>query len=578
MSLLKQLIQKGLVKNKEKIASLEYEIKEGDKREEDIILKEGLVPEAVLYKLKSETLKIPLKEVSAEEVPLETLGLIPEETARYYQMIPIQKTEEFLEVGMVYPDDLKAEEALKFLARQGNFNYKVSLITPTTFRNLLKQYRDLKREVGLALEELETELKAETVKAKIPTAAEFERMAEEAPITKIVAVILRHAVDGGASDIHIEPTRDRLRVRFRQLGVLHASIFLPLRVHPAVIARIKILSSLKIDETRIPQDGRFSTKLGDKIIDFRVATFPTPLGEKVAIRVLDPAAGLKSFEELGLEGRNLEVVKEGILRPFGLVLATGPTGCGKTTTLYVILQFLNKEGVNIVTLEDPVEYFIENINQSQIKPDIGYDFASGLRQILRQDPDIIMIGEIRDEETAALVTHAALTGHIVLSTLHTNNALGVVPRLIDMGIKPYLIPPSLQLAIAQRLVRRLCDNCKEKITPDPKIRDILLKEIEKLPPEIKNSLKIERPLSIFINNPKGCPKCNKTGYSGRIGVFEVLTMTPTLSTLILKEPSEEALKKEAEAQRMITMKQDGIIKVLKGATTIEEVLRVTEEK
>ena len=578
MSLLKQLIQKGLVKNKEKIASLEYEIKEGGKREEDVILKEGLVPEAVLFNLKSETLKIPLREVSAEEVPLETLGLIPEETARYYQMIPVQKTEEFLEVGMVYPDDLKAEEALKFLARQGNFNYKVSLITPTTFRNLLKQYRDLKREVGLALEELETELKAETVKAKMPTTAEFERMAEEAPITKIVAVILRHAVDGGASDIHIEPTRDRLRIRFRQLGALHASISLPLRVHPAVVARIKIVSSLKIDETRIPQDGRFSTKVGDRFIDFRVSTFPTPLGEKVAIRVLDPAAGLKSFEELGLEGRNLEVVKEGVSRPYGLILATGPTGCGKTTTLYAILQLLNREEVNIVTLEDPVEYFIENINQSQVKPDIGYDFASGLRQILRQDPDIIMIGEIRDEETASMVTHAALTGHIVLSTLHTNNALGVVPRLIDMGIRPYLIPPSLQLAIAQRLVRRLCDNCKEKITPDPKIRDILLKEIEKLPPEIRNSLKIERPLSIFINNPKGCPKCNKTGYSGRIGVFEVLTMTPALSTLILKEPSEEAIKKEAEAQEMITMKQDGIMKVLKGVTTIEEVLRVTEEK
>jgi len=578
MSLLKQLIQKGLVKNKEKIASLEYEIKEGGKREEDVILKEGLVPEAVLFNLKSETLKIPLREVSAEEVPLETLGLIPEETARYYQMIPVQKTEEFLEVGMVYPDDLKAEEALKFLARQGNFNYKVSLITPTTFRNLLKQYRDLKKEVGLALEELETELKAETVKAKMPTTAEFERMAEEAPITKIVAVILRHAVDGGASDIHIEPTRDRLRIRFRQLGALHASISLPLRVHPAVVARIKIVSSLKVDETRIPQDGRFSTKVGDRFIDFRVSTFPTPLGEKVAIRVLDPAAGLKSFEELGLEGRNLEVVKEGVSRPYGLILATGPTGCGKTTTLYAILQLLNREEVNIVTLEDPVEYFIENINQSQVKPDIGYDFASGLRQILRQDPDIIMIGEIRDEETASMVTHAALTGHIVLSTLHTNNALGVVPRLIDMGIRPYLIPPSLQLAIAQRLVRRLCDNCKEKITPDPKIRDILLKEIEKLPPEIRNSLKIERPLSIFINNPKGCPKCNKTGYSGRIGVFEVLTMTPALSTLILKEPSEEAIKKEAEAQEMITMKQDGIMKVLKGVTTIEEVLRVTEEK
>ena len=577
MSLLKQLVQKGLVKDKEKIASLEYEIKESGKREEDLILKEGIVQEPVLYGLKSEMLNIPLREVTADQVPLETLGLIPEETSKYYQMIPINKTDEFLEVGMVYPDDLKAREALKFLARQGSFNYKVALITPTTFKNLLKQYRDLKREVGMALEELETELKTETVKMKT-SSAEFERMAEEAPITKIVAVILRHAVDGEASDIHIEPTREKLRVRFRQLGALHPSIFLPLRVHPAVIARIKIISGLKIDETRIPQDGRFSTKLNEKIIDFRVSTFPTTMGEKVAIRVLDPSAGLKGFEQLGLEGKNLDVVKESIAKPYGLILATGPTGSGKTTTLYAILQLLNEEGVNIVTLEDPVEYFIENLNQSQVKPDIGYDFASGLRQILRQDPDIIMVGEIRDEETANLVTHAALTGHIVLSTLHTNNALGVVPRLIDMGIRPYLIPPSLQLAIAQRLVRRLCDNCKQKIEPDPKIREFLLKEIEKLPPEIVNSLKIEKPLSIYINNPKGCAKCNKTGYSGRIGVFEALTMTPSLSSIILKEPSEEVIRKEAEEQKMVTMKQDGIIKVLKGVTTVEEIIRVTEEK
>jgi len=577
MSLLKQLIQKGLIKDQEKIASLEYEIKESGKREEDIILKERVVQEAALYNLKSEILNIPLRDVTADQVTLETLGLIPEETAKYYQMIPISKTDELLEVGMVYPDDLKAQEALKFLARQGTFNYKVSLITPTTFNNLLKQYRDLKREVGMALEELETELKTETVKVKT-SSAEFERMAEEAPITKIVAVILRHAVDGGASDIHVEPTREKLRVRFRQLGALHSSIFLPLRVHPAVVARIKIISGLKIDETRIPQDGRFSTKLNEKIIDFRVSTFPTTMGEKVAIRVLDPATGLKGFEQLGLEGRNLDAINEGISKPYGLILATGPTGSGKTTTLYAILQLLNQEGVNIVTLEDPVEYFIENINQSQVKPDIGYDFASGLRQILRQDPDIIMVGEIRDEETANLVTHAALTGHIVLSTLHTNNALGVIPRLIDMGIRPYLIPPSLQLAIAQRLVRRLCDDCKQKIEPDPKIKELLLKEIEQLPPEIVSSLKIEKPLSIYINNPKGCAKCNKTGYSGRIGVFEALTMTPSLSSLILKEPSEDVIKREAEAQKMITMKQDGIIKILKGVTTVEEIMRVTEEK
>jgi len=575
MSLIKQLIEKGIV-DKEKALSLEFEIKQSGRKEEDVIMETGLVPETVLFGLKSENLKIPLKEVAVEQVPLKTLELIPEETAKYYQMIPLEKAEKYLEIGMIYPEDLKAQEALKFLARQGKFNYKVFLITPNTFKNLLKQYRTLKREVGLALEELETELKEEGIKTKSQTAAEFERMAEEAPITKIVAVVLRYAVEGSASDIHIEPTREKLRVRFRFLGDLHSSIFLPLTILPAVVARIKILSNLKIDETRVPQDGRFSTQINGKSIDFRVSIFPTTLGEKVAIRVLDPATGLKSFEDLGLEERNLKVVKEGISKPYGLILATGPTGCGKTTTLYAILQILNKEEVNIVSIEDPVEYFIEGINQSQVKPEIGYDFANGLRHILRQDPDIIMVGEIRDEETANLVIHAALTGHIVLSTLHTSNALGVIPRLIDMGIKPYLLPSVLQLAMAQRLVRKLCDSCKKKIKPTPEIKNLILKEIDGLPPAIKKDIKLPASFEIFA--PQGCQKCGSTGYSGRIAVFEILSMTDSLAEIILKEPSEVSILEEAKRQGMITMKQDGILKVLRGVATIEEILRVAEEK
>jgi len=575
MSFVNQLVQKGLL-TQEKASSLEFEIKQSNKKEEEVILESGLVQEIDLFTLKSENLKIPLREVLAEKVPLKTLELIPEETAKYYQMIPVQKTDKFLEVGMVYPEDFKAQEALKFLARQGDFNYKVFLITPTTFKNLLRQYRTLKREVGIALEELETELKEEKVKMQPPTAEEFERMAEEAPITKIVAVILRHAVEGNASDIHIEPTREKLRVRFRSLGVLHSSIFLPLRIHPAVVARVKIISSLKIDETRMPQDGRFSTKINGKSIDFRVSTFPTTLGEKVAIRVLDPTVGLKTFEELGLEGGNLEAVKKAISKPYGLILATGPTGCGKTTTLYAVLQLLNKEGVNIVTLEDPVEYFIEGINQSQVRPEIGYDFPIGLRHILRQDPDIIMVGEVRDEETASLTIHAALTGHIVLSTLHTSNALGVIPRLVDMGVKPYLLPPTLQLALAQRLVRRLCDNCKKRVKPKAEIRDMILKEIENLPPAAKSELKISKPFTVFA--PVGCNKCNNTGFSGRIAVFEVLSMTDELADLISKTPSEIMIEKEAKRQGMISMKQDGILKALRGITTVEEVLTVAEEK
>ncbi|MDO8436195.1 MAG: GspE/PulE family protein [bacterium] len=571
MTLIKQLIQKGILAQ-DKAAVLEFEAKKPNRKEEEVILEAGIVPESILFELKSETLKIPLKTIDQADVSLKTLELIPEETAKHYQMIPLQKTEKDLEIGMVYPEDLKTQEALKFLARQGKFTYKVFLISLTTFNNLLKQYRNLKKEVGLALEELETELKEEKIQV---VGAEFERLAEEAPVTKIVAVILRHAVEGLASDIHIEPTRDKLRVRFRFLGDLHASILLPLKVHLAIVARIKILSNLKIDETRIPQDGRFSAKINEKYIDFRVSTFPTTLGEKVVIRVLDPATGLKSFENLGLEDRNLKVVKEGIAKPYGLILSTGPTGSGKTTTLYAIMQLLNNDEVNIITLEDPVEYFMGGINQSQVRPEIGYTFPTGLRHILRQDPDIIMVGEIRDEETASLAIHAALTGHVVLSTLHTNNAIGVIPRLIDMGIRPYLIPPTLQLAIAQRLVRRLCDKCKKKVKPKDKIKEMILKVIEGLPSSSKKDFVIPSPL--FIWEAVGCKECNSTGYSGRIAVFEILSMTETLAELILQEPSEAKISEEGKRQGMITMEQDGVLKVLKGITTIEEILRVTEE-
>jgi type IV pilus assembly protein PilB len=575
MSLIDKLVEKGLLK-KDKAASLRLEIEQSGKKEEEAILESGAVPEADLFQTKSEFLKIPLKEVNPEKISPEVLEMIPEETARYYRMIPLTKSAKDLEIGMVYPEELKAQEALKFIFRRQRQNYRVFLISISTFKNVFKKYRNQKKEVGMALEELETELQQETVKKKASTAADFERMAEEAPITKIVAVILRNAVEGLASDIHIEPTKSKLRVRFRLMGVLHPSLFLPLKIHPAVIARIKILSNLKIDEIRIPQDGRFSINVEGKSVDFRVSTFPTTLGEKVAIRVLDPSVGLGTFEDLGFEGRNLEMLKQGIAKPYGLVLSTGPTGSGKSTTLYAILQLLDTEGRNVVTLEDPVEYFIEGVNQSQVRPEIGYDFAIGLRHILRQDPNVIMVGEIRDEETASLAINAALTGHIVLSTLHTNNAAGVIPRLIDMKIKPYLISPALQLAIAQRLVMKLCNSCKKEIEPKPEIRDMILAEVESLPLNIRKTVKVSKNLKIFA--AQGCEKCNKMGFAGRIALFEILLMTDALSNVILKEPSEASILKEAKAQGMITMKQDGILKVLRGVTTIEEVLRVSEEK
>ncbi|MDO8655201.1 MAG: ATPase, T2SS/T4P/T4SS family [bacterium] len=574
MNILQQLQDKRILtkESSQEVANL---AKTSGKSVEEILLEKRLVSEDMLYALKAEALGLQLRKVDVQEISLKALELIPEDSARYYKMVPLSRTANVLEVGMLNPDDSKAQEALKFLARQGSFSYQVSLITPASFEVIMKQYRNLHREVTKALEELEDEMRQGPAKSQKGQDG-LTRIVEEAPITKMVAVILKSAVEGRASDIHIEPTRKDLRVRFRSLGQLHSSLALPLRVHPAVMARIKILSNMKIDETRVPQDGRFSTQVESKTIDFRVSTFPTSLGEKVVIRVLDPGTGLQTFEDLGLEGENLIKFKAALRKPYGLVLVTGPTGSGKTTTLYTGLKLLNREEVNIVSLEDPVEYFIEGVNQSQMRPELGYDFAQGLRQILRQDPDIIMVGEVRDEETATLVIHAALTGHIVLSTLHTNNAIGVIPRLVDMGIEKYLLPAALNLMVAQRLVRRLCAECRQQTGIKKELSDMLMEEIKKSSPAFQKRIAPKLQGGEFSTfKAVGCKKCGESGYSGRIALFEVLTMTENLETIILKEPSETAIDEEAKLQGMVTIFQDGILKALDGVTTIEEVLHVT---
>lgn len=578
MDILQLLVKKNILK-KEIASQIAQKAKETGEKPEELLLARELVDEGTLFAAKSEDLKIPLRIVESSEIPLKVLELIPEDSAKYYKMVPLSQAGDVLEIGMVHPDDTRVQEALKFLARRKKFSYRVSLITLSTFGELMKQYRRLKEEVKRALEELESEMGGEGEETK-EGGKKQGRLVEEAPIAKMVAVILRNAVDGGASDIHIEPFQDSVRVRFRFLGELHPSLTLPSKVHHSIVARIKILSSMKIDETRIPQDGRFSANVEGKAIDFRVATFPTPLGEKVALRVLDPAAASKGYEQLGIEGLNLKRIKDAMKSPFGLILVTGPTGSGKSTTLYTILQDMNTVNVNIVSLEDPVEYYIDGVNQSQMRPDIGYDFAQGLRQVLRQDPDIIMVGEVRDKETAFLVIHAALTGHIVFSTLHTNNSVGVVPRLLDMGVDRFLIPATLRLAIAQRLVRRLCEDCKEKVEPEEAVKNLIIKEIGEFPSAAKKYLPSSvrasaRNVSLF--RAVGCKKCGSSGYAGRVAMMEVLTMTDELADIVLKEPSEAVITEEARRQGMITMRQDGILKVLDGVTTIEEVLRVTAE-
>ena len=569
--LLQELFARGFL-SEEKMDDLEKQAEKTGKTEEDIVLEQKIISEEALFELKSKIFKIPFKKVKAEEVSFDILELIPEEASVNYKMAAVGRAENSIQIGMVYPEDIAAQNALRFLANQENFAYQVCLIGPSSLLGLLKQRRNISAETTKALEELDGKNVKVLGSSKETTS---QAIAEEAPIIKMVLVILRHALEGNASDIHIEPGRDKLTIRFRQNGVLHPSLFLPLKVHPAVVARVKILSGLKIDENRVPQDGRFSVKISNKDIDFRVSTFPTLYGEKVEIRVLDSSIGLKSFEELGLEGRSLEAVKEAIKKPYGMILLTGPTGSGKTTTQYAILKLLNQDSVNIVTVEDPIEYSIAGISQSQVKSEIGYTFARGLRQILRQDPNIIMIGEIRDEETANLVVNAALTGHIVLSTLHTNSSVGVIPRLIDMGVKPFLIPSTLRLVVAQRLIRTLCPKCKIKIKPSDNIRSYILEKIKTLPLYAKGEIKIQDPLLIYT--AKGCEACSFTGYSGRIGLFEILSMSNELAELIQENALESAILKVAQKQGMLTMEQEGILKVLKGQTTVEEIVRATEE-
>ncbi len=572
MRLIDQLYGNGVI-SEDKKQSLIAGLQQSKKTEEEIILEQNIIPEVSLFELKSKLVNIPFKKLTQEQIPLDVLELISGAAAINYKMVPLFKKGPVIGIGMVYPENISSQNALRFLSRRENFTYEVYLITISDFNNVVKQYKTLEKETKKALEEI-SEDQGTQVTIQAPEAA--PKITDEAPVIKMVLVILRHAIENNASDIHIEPGREKLNVRFRQDGILHSSLFLPLSVHLSIVSRIKILSNLKIDENRVPQDGRFSAKVNDKDIDFRVATFPILYGEKVEIRVLDPQEGLKPFDQMGFSKRNLEIIQKALKMPYGLILSSGPTGSGKTTTLYGLMRILNQESVNVVTIEDPVEYSIAGVNQSQIKPDIGYSFAEGLRQILRQDPNVIMVGEIRDEETASLVVNAALTGHVVLSTLHTNSAVGVIPRLIDMGVRPFLIPSTLKVIISQRLIRILCQKCKKKTSPNSKTEHYILEVIKTLPAQIKKEAKISEP--IYIYEAKGCDECNFKGYQGRMGLFEVLPINQEIIDIILKNPAESLILKAGQKQGMLTMLQEGILKVLDGQTTLEEITRVTQEQ
>lgn len=568
------LIENGFLK-KAQLKDLPPEILNDEVQLKAELLKRGFIKESDFLQAKSAILGIPYLDLSRQSVDNSILQEIPEDAALHYRFLPIERNGEEIAIGMVNPEDVEAREALKFIALKGNFTPKIFLISEADFNTIAKQYRTFGKEVTQALEQLEDELEGEELSNIELGEEKIEQISAEAPITKIVAVILKHAVEGRASDVHIEPLEDRTRVRFRLDGTLHSSIFLPKVTHNAVISRIKVLANLKIDETRLPQDGRFHTKINNVKIDFRISSLPTALGEKMAIRILDPNAGLGTLADIGYIGHNLEVYERGLQKPYGIILITGPTGSGKSTTLYTTLNMVNKEGVNIITLEDPVEYYMAGVNQSQINPDIGYTFASGLRSILRQDPNIIMVGEIRDKETAVLAIHAALTGHLVFSTLHTNNALGIVPRLIDMGIDAFLIPSVLIVGTAQRLIKKLCRECVQETEILPRFAKVIEETLADVSQEELAKYGIVPPFKLY--QAPGCPACGLKGTKGRTSICEVFSMTPELEKIILDNPSENKIGPEVKRQGMITMKQDGIMKAVAGLVSIEEVFRAVEE-
>lgn len=440
-----------------------------------------------------------------------------------------------------------------------------------TMKSISEGGGDLKRLASEQQNSLEDQNLDRLLKTKIESPEQLAEVFKGGVIPEIVAATLFLAIRMRASDVHIEAERDTVRVRFRIDGILHDILSVPKFLHAPLISRIKILAKMKIDEQRVPQDGRFDVVIDARQVDLRVSTMPTVHGEKIVMRLLDKSEGIKSLEQLGVTGTNFDLLLKNIEKPFGVILSTGPTGSGKSTTLYAVLSRISKPGVNIVTLEDPVEYELQGINQAQVKPQIGFTFAEGLRSVLRQDPNVIMVGEIRDLETAGMATQAALTGHLVLSTLHTNDASGALPRLIDMGVEPFLITSSINCVIGQRLVRRICDNCREEEEIPAAVKSFIKKQLSDVPSGQLKDVDVEQ---LHFYHGKGCPNCTN-GYRGRIGIFEVLPMSDAIEELAVKKAPASELKKQAIADGMVTMVQDGLIKALKGITTVDEVMRVT---
>lgn len=534
------------------------------KTQEDLIREGNFADESAVTKAKAELLGV--NYIDLDKIPInpEVLAVLSQEIAQRFKVFPVSIDDagKTLTLAMADPLDLTS---IEFVEQKTGLAVKPYAAEPGKIETLVSTgySTSLAKEVSEALREVSPGDKVKTLDITRTGLIREEKVAE------IVTHILGFAAKARASDIHIEAQERSTRVRYRIDGILQEKLTIPRELHDALISRIKILSGMKIDEKRVPQDGRFNFRSEQEEVDLRVSTLPTTWGEKIVMRLLKKSGGVPTMAELGLRGLALRRLQEAILKPHGIVLITGPTGSGKTTTLYAIIQIINTPRVNIVTLEDPVEYKIAGVNQVQINPGAGLTFSSGLRAFLRQDPNVILVGEIRDQETADLAVQASLTGHLVFSTIHTNNAAGALPRLLDMGAEPYLLASSITAIAAQRVVRKIHEDCKEDYIPDPKVIEDIKANLGSLWPKDKKDVKLFK--------GKGCIDCGQTGYLGRVGVFEVLPVSEKISRLILDRASSAEIEKEAYAEGMVTMKQDGYLKVIEGITTLEEVLRVAQE-
>ena len=585
-----KLLERNEISTRDQLQPLIESSLQNETSLKDVVIEQNLISENALTKLFAEYVDFPYIELKAEDIPVDVLRRIPERIARQYNAIVFKIDEDgTVNLAMDDPDDV---QAISFLQKEIGTNAKIYIASESNIANCLGAYRgsvgqELKDVIDIQREDKDSDGQAPE--------AEF---AEDSPIAQTVNLLLEYAIRSNASDVHIEPREEFVQVRYRIDGVLNEVNRLPRNVLGALISRIKILSNLKIDERRVPQDGRFKVSVGGRGYALRVSTLPIADGEKVVMRILDESNKTLTLEDLGYWGHSLDIINDAIKEPNGMILVTGPTGSGKSTSLFSLLSMLNTPDVNISTVEDPVEYKIPGVNQTQTNAKAGMTFANGLRALLRQDPNIIMVGEIRDSETADLGVQAALTGHLVFSTLHTNDAATCLPRLLDMGIEPFLIASTVKAIVGQRLLRRLCTACRIEEHPSPEEVEVIIKlfklkdtqafshihELEKLARDEGVGGK-DTPLSttesevktIWKAAPEGCKECNGAGYRGRVGVYEVLDNSRPIQKLIMANSTSNEIQDEAIIENMITMQVDGLIKALRGNTTIEEVLRVTKE-